>query len=282
VGVGVPASRLELGLQQKEASSYVTNEADGIIWGLRVLVEARHQIPSALSDWESPLPSNISDGKGVLSEILSALPSHGFQTGYINTELPGNENFLQVAKCALSDDKRCEASVPSKFRKNTTSVDPFKPDNPHPKLSKADLQPDATFEAYPPPALTREIEDAFKSRGSDVMKMAVIYANDLWRAWQTAARDGKYTDDVKWANMKAQESQICLRNAMKAGKFKDNLQDTYLTVVQSILASDLRTFKKYFFADSLASNHALLVEERPENACEHVGAGFLGKRIVAK
>jgi hypothetical protein len=128
----------------------------------------------------------------------------------------------------------------------------------------------------------REIDAAFKSRGGDVMKMAEIYAYALWRAWQTAARDGRYTNDVKEVNIKAQEAQVCLRNALKAGTFKDDLEDTYLTVIQSILASDLKTFKKYFFADTLASNHAVLVEARPEIACEHAGVGFLGKRSVVK
>jgi hypothetical protein len=281
VGVGVPASRLELGLGQKESSSYVTNEADGIIFGLRVLVEARSQIPSAFSDWKTPLPSNISDGKGLFHDIANALASHGFQTGYINTTLPGNRTFLEVTRCALNEDKRCETFVPREFQKGNLSAAPFRPANPRPHLSEQDLEPDPT-PGGPPPTRIREVEEAFSSRDSDVMKMAVIYAYDLWNAWQTAVHDGKYTKDVEAANVRVQESQICLRNALKASQVKDNLSDTFSTVVQAILAADLKTFKKYYFADSLADKHAVIVEVRPEIACEHAGAGFLGKRIATK
>jgi hypothetical protein len=61
---------------------------------------------------------------------------------------------------------------------------------------------------------------------------------------------------------------VCLTRTIKAHPQKSDLDENFLTFIQSTLAVDLETFKKYLFSDTLANGSALRVAEDIDNACK--------------
>ena len=279
VGVGVPASNLAVGTGQDARPIYVTNKGDQIINGLRALVYA-HNMTHASPPWQQPLEYSVTvSALQVLIHDgpLQALQGHGFQTVYANTQYDSGQALLKAIRCATKDatakcdrlpaatttsansgpvPDECPTPVPEGF-----SEDPIR------KLSPALTDPLKQSLPFPKDDVQRVIERNVPkdpAAGNAIMR----YALATWDFWSAAAQARTYSGDVAKQNLEALERELCALQSLGSASDSGKVASAVIAETQAALASDPEAFRRYYFADGLASGQAMVVDTDKERACK--------------
>jgi hypothetical protein len=264
VGVGVPAAYLVQSDGSPNYRDYVTNSGDRVIGLLSILPG----LPALKPDIDIPTANPAAH-----VSRFQAFQGHGFETIYLNPDLPGNRFFLDIAVCVLSASRsNCgpvKASAPN-FDPDRTPVPKELQDaraSASSKLaSKAQMKPDKTPPEFPKDAVAL-LAKSYELNDDETKLAFNNYVMAVWDFWEKTRNLDKYSPTVEYLDVRALEAQICFERVVTANPKHVFLRNRYLVGVQSTLASTLSAFKDYAHADSLMDNQAVTVLTDKESAC---------------